>query len=269
MDMDHTVEQNKQLSLFHYGFSLLSFIPTVGIIPAAISILFGIFTRKAGGPLLVLIGAAGLLATNFLYDFAPSDSGKAQSEAVIPDTIPQTQEAREEMMQDIFEKIVSELEDYKLENGKYPENLDELLAQSDEPFPVTDISSLESQFEDAPEIEGNDIQADEDMKIDTENMPPVFYEPVDDGYVLMGAGEDTQFGSADDVVPILDSREDLGLYLPDEIGGYEVIDIPMIASDEETERMTITPDGMIMKTTSPKQKAPSLFHRNKKKTQGE
>lgn len=167
-------EGSEKLGKLPFVFSVLSFIPLVGILFGAIFITWGLVTRKAGGKALALVGSGGILFTvliySYLYYVANSDPGLKQ-----------------DLVRTILLSDVQAIELYKLQNGVYPSSLGELSKAFPQGMPVfiqdPMVSSAEKPFN-------------------------LYYERSNDGgYYLLSVGLDGIPFTEDDVVPKINPHQ--------------------------------------------------------------
>jgi hypothetical protein len=176
--------EEKKVTLAEYIIGFCSFIPMIGVLLGAVSIVLGALKFKAGGWKVILLGVGGILFTIVLYSaiFFFAFSGKNN---VMTDM--QNQMSRGNLRQ-----CVLALEFYKQVHGAYPDKLQDLL----DPKHPTALGMV--NFYD---------QTGGLMK----NMAPQFfyYEKTADGtgYYLLGRGPDGKEFTGDDVLPDLSPEE--------------------------------------------------------------
>jgi hypothetical protein len=156
----------------YYAFGAASFIPLMGIVVGIIAIVIGMSSKKAGGRLLALLGAGGILFTFVVYG-SLFYFGFMQRGGVYDGL-------RAQMAQSTINALVPQIEFYRLQHGDYPASLNELRkASSGQAMLMTfDPSSFVPR--------------------------PFYYERVgNDHYYLRGVGPDGKVFTADDLVPTI------------------------------------------------------------------
>ena len=103
---------------FAYVVGGLAFIPLVGVLFGIAAIVWGLSTDKSGRKLLIALGAGGIAFTTILYGslfyFAFGQRGGVYDDL------------RAKLAQSSLNSLVPMVEFYKIQNGRYPESLDEL-----------------------------------------------------------------------------------------------------------------------------------------------
>lgn len=117
-----------------YILAAVSFFPLIGIPFGIAALIWAIAVwRKKGAKTVAVIAAAGILCTAALYGslfrFAAQNSG------VIAET-------RKQLAVTVLNTLVPEIEFYRLQNGTYPESLEQLQkSRPDRPLLLADPSS--------------------------------------------------------------------------------------------------------------------------------
>jgi hypothetical protein len=152
----------------------LAFIPLIGLLFGIAAIVWGLVTNKSGGKRVAALGASGIVLTVVLYG-SLFYFGFVQRGGVYDDL-------RAKLVQSSLNSLVPSIEFYKIQNGRYPESLEQLQhSLPKESF----VSVYDSSI---PSFSG---------------QPPYFYyERVDaDHYYLRSVGPDGKPFTGDDIVP--------------------------------------------------------------------
>jgi hypothetical protein len=166
--------KNEKLGAFPFVIGGLSFIPLVGVLFGIIAIIWGFCTSRAGGRKLAVLGISGISLTILLYG-ALFYFGFVQRGGVYDGL-------RAKLAQTTLDSLVQSVEFYRIQNGGYPDSLDQLRASLPKDSPILVIDPSDIRLGGAPR--------------------PFFYERVDaDHYYLRGLGEDGKPFTADDVLP--------------------------------------------------------------------
>lgn len=179
-------ENEKRLGALPFVIGGLSYVPLIGVLFGVVALAWGIFTKRAGGKKLALIGAGGILFTIFLYGglyylgfikrggtFDKLRAGLAQSQ---------------------LNALVPQIELYKFQHGHYPASLEKLR----DSIPKESLISINDP---ACVVLGG-------------RPKPFYYEKVGEGhYYLRSLGPDCKPFTADDILPQIDpnSADKLGL----------------------------------------------------------
>lgn len=154
----------KVRNLYYWG--LIGFIPNFGVIAGIILIIKGFQNNKMG---LMLVGVADILFTIFFWM------------VLFPLLNPN---GLKDVSQMQLNTLIKNVEFYKLQNGQYPDSLQQLL-KDDEFAPINDA-----------------IQIDKDRQNTNYN-----YEKVGDKYLLFSSGQDGIPNTADDFYPVSSSKD--------------------------------------------------------------
>ena len=157
-----------------------SFIPLLGLPLGIVSIVYGLMKRKEGGLPLVFLGAGGILLTVVLYSTLFYKGFVERGGAF--------DELKSQLAQTQVTSVVKDLEFYKLQNGKYPEDL-KALVQKDAKNPVFIYEPF--------------------FRLGATESKPFVYELIDQGkhYYLYSRGPDGIEGTADDIFPAVSEQE--------------------------------------------------------------
>jgi len=152
----------------------LSFIPLIGVVFGIVSITCGLITKKIGGKKLAVIGGSGILFTFALYGglyyFAFVQEGGVYGDL------------RKQLAQTTMESLIQSIEYYKVQNSKYPEDLN-ILSES---LPKKSLMSIYDPTK---------------TKIGVTEVPMFYYENLGDGYYLLVVGDDNAPFTEDDLLP--------------------------------------------------------------------
>jgi len=161
----------------------LSFIPLIGVAFGIVSITWGLVTKKLGGKKLVVIGGSGILFTLVLYGalyyFAFVQEGGVYGDL------------RKQLAQTTIESLIQSIEYYKVQNGKYPKDLNVL----SESLPKNSLTSIYD-----PTKAGIGIA----------ETPLFYYENLGDSYYLLGVGDDNTPFTEDDLLPQVTPKGNVG-----------------------------------------------------------
>ena len=163
---------NKQkLGPTPYIIGALSFLPGIGVMLGIIAIIWGLETKKKGGKIVASLGIAGNLLT-LLTIVALSQIGKEESRK---ETIRVITAAK-------LEDLIGILEEVKLNDGKYPMSLQDLVTEN-------------------PSISLEDIEDNTQFRYG-EKPKFFYYENLSpDHYYLLGVGDDGIPFTEDDMIP--------------------------------------------------------------------
>lgn len=167
-------EEREKLGVFPYVVGGASFIPGIGIIFGIIAIVWGLVTKKLGGKKLAIIGACGIGFSAILYG-SLFYFGFVQRGGVYDDL-------RTQLSESTITSLVQAIEFYKIQNGEYPETLEELRKSLPE-------NSMVFVFD------PTDIQMG--------GEPRYYHYELKDGshYYLLGVGPDQTPYTDDDLLP--------------------------------------------------------------------
>ena len=169
-----------KLGCLPYAMGGASFIPLLGLPLGIVSIVYGLMKRKEGGLPLVFLGAGGILLTVVLYSTLFYKGFVERGGAF--------DELKSQLAQTQVTSVVKDLEFYKLQNGKYPEDL-KALVQKDAKNPVFIYEPF--------------------FRLGATESKPFVYELIDQGkhYYLYSRGPDGIEGTADDIFPAVSEQE--------------------------------------------------------------
>lgn len=166
--------KGERLGGFPFVVGGLSFIPLIGVLFGVAAILWGLATKKAGGRKLALLGTGGILLTILLYG-GLFYFGFVQRGGVYD-------ELRAGLAQTTLNGLLPAVEVYRLQNGTYPESLEQLRASLPKESTVMVIDPSDVRLGGAPRL--------------------FFYQRVDaDHYYLRGVGPDGKPFTPDDLLP--------------------------------------------------------------------
>lgn len=166
--------KGERLSGFPFVVGGLSFIPLIGVPFGIVAIVWGVATKKAGGKKLAIIGACGIALTILLYG-GLFYFGFVQRGGVYDGL-------RVRLAQTMLNNVLPAVEVYRLQNGTYPESLEQLRASLPMESTVMVIDPSDVRLGSAPK--------------------PFFYRRVDaDHYYLRSVGPDGKPFTADDILP--------------------------------------------------------------------
>lgn len=164
---------NGRLGVFPFVLGGMSFMPLIGLPFGFIAILWGVFTRKAGGGKLAIVGACGIATTIVLYS-SLFFFGFVQRGGIYDDL-------RVKLSETTLTSTVQAIEFYRVQHGQYPVSL-EVLQQSLPP--------------------GSMVFVIDPTNVDAGRSRYYHYELIDgEHYYLLGVGPDGQPFTDDDVLP--------------------------------------------------------------------
>jgi hypothetical protein len=168
--------KNEKLGAFPFVIGGLSFIPLIGVLFGVAAIVWGLSTSRIGARKLIILGGAGISFTVLLYG-GLFYFGFVQRGGVYD-------ELRVKLAQTTLNSLVPAVEFYRVQNGNYPDSLDQLRAS----LPV-----------------GSPVMVIDPSDIRIGGMPrQFFYQRTDaDHYYLRGLGQDGKPFTADDILPQL------------------------------------------------------------------
>lgn len=185
--MSNSKSSDEKLGYLPFVISGLSFIPLCGVIFGIISIVWGLVTPKRGGKVLAIIGALGIAFTVILYGslfyFGFIQRGGFYDEI------------RAEMAKSQLPDLVKAIEFYKLQNGKYPTNLDEL-ANSQKQGQYVSILDPTTMVGISPKMRNFHYKVLTDGR----------------GYYLLSVGTDGKPYTPDDLLPNIEAKN-IGLQI--------------------------------------------------------
>jgi len=160
-----------------YWLGFLGVIPFVGAIVGVILIINGIFKYK--NIALIILGTIGIGFTILVYNIFPSASDMMKDK--------QTRKAFAEFSKDNLNSLVKEIEFYKIQNGIYPDSLQQIDTKG----------SLTNIYD--PLLSGQKNR--------------IFnYHKIGAKYTLFSSGEDQKPNTADDIYPTIDTTH-IGLII--------------------------------------------------------
>jgi len=166
-------KENIRISKPPYLLGLLCLLPLIGAFVGIALILYGVFKYKDWR--LVLVGSLGLIITIAVYSFLFFDLKYGKS----------TAESFAKISQKQLNNLVKQIEFFKLQNGKYPDSLEQLR--------TNDVIVI---------IEDPLLTRKMDIKMKTTFQ----YQKIDKGYALFSVGIDGIPNTPDDIYPnIFDS----------------------------------------------------------------
>lgn len=155
-------------------FAWLAFIPYFGFLFGVIAFFWGLITRKSDGKRVAKIAAIGLTVSLAIYGALFYMNASERSEHYAQE--------RRQLAQVGIDLLAPAIEQYKIQQGHYPESLKALKA-------TLAADSVVSILDPQSGIHANEYK-------------PFFYQLVDaEHYYLRSVGPDEQPFSADDVVP--------------------------------------------------------------------
>jgi len=186
MSSESKSEEQERLGVLPYVIGGVSFIPGVGIIFGIIAITWGLVTKKLGGKKLAMIGACGIGLSVVLYS-SLFYFGFYHRGGVFDDL-------RAQLGESTITSLVQAIEFYKVQNGQYPESLEELRKSLPENSMVFIFDPTDAQIGGEPRYYHYELQ-DESH------------------YYLLGVGPDEKPYTSDDVLPNIEVKEDGGIGL--------------------------------------------------------
>lgn len=174
--------EQEPLGCFPYVIGGASFIPLLGVPIGLIVIIWGIVKRKAGGLKLALVGTCGILFTFILYGTL-FYKGFVEKGGIYDDL-------RGKMAQTQLNDLIKKIEFYRIDNGKYPDHLAELISE--------DPSAQDFTFVHDPFVGLDDLK------------PKTYsYGLMNDGknYYIYSAGSDRISGTEDDIYPDVSEKQ--------------------------------------------------------------
>jgi hypothetical protein len=189
--MQSTEKKQDSVEQVPFILSGLSFIPCLGIPFGLVAFVWGIVSltqKKRGGVLLTVVSAVGIFITIVILAatmILPPVMSSALNTVFTQSGVMNTPQAL--LAETGMNSLVQAIEFYKLQNGHYPEVLEDLLESSNYSIPVN-IYDTSTYFE------GNS------------NLRTYFYQVTADGdaYFLLSVGPDGKPFTADDIVPSID-----------------------------------------------------------------
>lgn len=167
-------DENEKLGTLPFVLGGLSFIPLIGVIFGIITLIWGATTSKVGGRKLAMIGASGIAFTFIIYGslfyFGVMQRGGVYDEL------------RAQLGETTLTSLVQAIEFYKVQTGKYPENL-EILRES---LPENSLVFV---------FDPTDVQTGGEQRY--------FHYALegDSSYYLLGVGPDGVPYTSDDLIP--------------------------------------------------------------------
>jgi len=154
-----------------YFFGFFGLVPILGIISGIIFIFLGI--RKFKDKWLVIIGALGIVTSIFMYFFIVSSAREVSR---------QFNGGFVSISQMELKELIKNIEFYKMQNGQYPDSLQQL-------------------------IKGDNMVTIYDPILTNQKNPYFIYEKIGDKYTLFSAGKDGIPHTADDFYPLMDEYD--------------------------------------------------------------
>lgn len=178
-------EEEERHGVLPILFSLTSFIPLIGVLIGVICVVIGIVSKKKYSNVIGIIGFLGIMFTFLLYGsmFYMMMNNEEVAEKLA--------EGMEMHSENNLTTLVRHIEYFNLQNGKYPESIDEIRGM----------------------LKEGEIVVTYDMKynspLDTE-VREFYLEVINDGrnYLLFGLGKDNVPFTEDDIYPIIDIEKD-------------------------------------------------------------
>ena len=168
-----------KLGCLPYAMGGASFIPLLGVPLGIVSIVYGLIKRKEGGWPLAFLGAGGILLTVVLYGTL-FYKGFVEKGGIFEDL-------KIKLAGTQVTNLVKEIEFYKIQNGKYPDDL-KVFKKKDATNPVFIYEPF--------------------VSLSSKEMKPFAYELTDQGthYYLYSRGPDGIGGTIDDIFPSISDQ---------------------------------------------------------------
>ena len=116
--MTTLADSTKRLGWAWYAASILSFVPLLGAIWGLVCVVYGYVQRRRGGLVIAAVGLAGFLFTVGLYGYLFVQLSHPTG------TLAEAQKGL--LRQHTLPDLVRRLEYYKLQNGRYPQRLEDM-----------------------------------------------------------------------------------------------------------------------------------------------
>lgn len=183
MPQNRTQNNAENIGCLAYILSFLSFLPFVGVLFGAVAMIWGLKTKTEGGKGLAIIGAAGIGFTLLLCMILSVFF--AVQKTTLFDS------AKEKIAKVMLADLVESIEYHKVQYGTYPKDLNELMDKTSKDEPVIPLDPFK-------------IASGE-----TESAL-FYYENNDDTYFLLGEGPDNKPFTADDILPDIIPKGNVG-----------------------------------------------------------
>ncbi len=176
-----STEKKKKHGAGAFVLAGFSFIPIIGVLTGIICILNAVIARRPNSKLLGLLGFSGIMFSVILYG------------VILPNIFKNTDFSRQFEAHAIsaMTSLVRNIEYIKLQNGTYPESMEEIRA-----------SLKEGEM-----LLSYDVSGPAKMG---ETRRDFYYEVINDGnnYLLFGIGIDATPFTEDDIYPLIDPAKD-------------------------------------------------------------
>lgn len=176
-----TTEEKKKHGAGAFVLAGISFIPLIGVLTGIICILNAVIARRPNSKLLGLLGFCGIMFSVILYG------------VILPSMFKNTDIAKQFEPHAIsaMTSMVRNIEYIKLQNGAYPESMEEIRAS----------------FKEGEMVFSYDVSGPLTM---TDTPRDFYYEVINSGsnYLLLGMGADATPFTADDIYPLIDPAKD-------------------------------------------------------------
>ncbi len=175
-------KDEKKLGLLPYVLGFSSFIPGYGVPLGIIAIVWGISKKKQGGNRIVILGICGIVFTIIVFS-TMFYIGFVQKGGFFNN-------AKIQASQMMLNELVKNIEYYKIQNGKYPEKLENLTEGKEERKILYFYDPISSDF-------------------GGKKPKTFYYELIDNGrhYYLLSSGLDGMPFTEDDLYPSLSEEE--------------------------------------------------------------
>lgn len=184
IESNTTTKQARKHGAFPFVLSGVSFIPLIGVLFGIICIAIALFSRKSNSKLLAILGGCGILVTVVLYGVILPYSLSLFEEG-------EFSELFEPHAKSTMTSMVRHIEYYKLQNSRYPNNLED----------------LRSSLKKGEMVFTFDVSGPLKMG---EKPRDFYYKVIRDGknYLLFSVGSDGIPFTEDDIYPLLDPNKD-------------------------------------------------------------
>jgi len=174
-------EENKKHGVGVFVLAGISFIPLLGVFTGIICIVIAVVGRKSNSKLLGFLGFAGIMFSAVLYGsiFYIMFKGDGFGKSFEPHAI------------SAMTSLVRHIEYYKIQNGAYPDSMDQLRKNLKE-------GEMVFTFDMSGPMKMGEKQRD------------YYYEVIGEGnnYLLFGVGSDDTPFTEDDIYPLIDPKKD-------------------------------------------------------------
>ncbi|MEM6711684.1 MAG: type II secretion system protein GspG [Pseudomonadota bacterium] len=169
-------EKAERIGVAAFVVAGMSFVPLLGVLPGFVALLWGIFSKRRGSSIVAILGLVGISVTVGLYGYLFYMTSK---DGVFS-------EMRTQLAQTLVTELVPRIELYKLQNGQYPESIEEIQE-----------SGLSGAFTSS---------IDPSRSTSDTNEATFFYQRNgDDTYHLFGLGADGLPFTDDDLLPEIET----------------------------------------------------------------